>query len=444
MLGSNYWLYQSASKIFAVASATHTDITILTGLTPVTKPSQWSHTLLNGIPIMNNSVNIPQYWLGNVGVKTVAIPGWPANTLADFITSYKYHLFAFGISVLGVRNDNLFLWSDAAAPGTIPQFWTPSATNEAGSGQLSDTPSVITTARTLRDSLVIYKRNAAYTVDYVKGNDKFVVKGLWSRTGALSPRAVDDCNGWHAVVTQGDIVRNDGFNQPVSFGDALVNNFLFNQLSGSTFEALQVLYDHTNRDVWICFPEQGATYCTLALVYNIPSNAWGVVELADVAYTAMGIIDDAIPGTTYDTTTLVYDTTSLAYNESSLSQAVETMMQSQPNQTRFIAFNTSDLTVVNSLVAKYSMPFGEPERIKFVRQLHLRGRNFGTFYVRVGYQMFTDDPISWSTEYAVTDPNQPVPTFTQGRYISVEIRSADNKFWELNGVDFEVEMRGYY
>lgn len=393
---------------------------------------------------MNNSVNTPQYWLGNVGVKTVALPDWPVNTLADFITTYKYHLFAMGISVSGVRNDNLFLWSDKAAPGTIPQFWTPSASNEAGSDQLSDTPSVITTARTLRDSLVIYKRNAAYVVDYIGGTQKFSVKGLWSRTGALSPRAVDDCNGFHVVVTQGDIVRNDGFSQPVSIGDALVNNFLFNQLSGSTFEALQVLYDHTNRDVWILFPEQGATFCTLALVYNIPSAGWGVVELSDVAYAAMGIIDDSIPGTTYDTSTLTYDTANIAYNEASLSQSVETMMLSRPSATKFTAWNTADVSTIAGLCAKYSMTFGEPERVKFVRQVHLRGRNFGTLYVRVGSQMFTDDPITWSAEYAITDPGQAAPVLTQGRYISFEIRSADSKVWDLQALDFEVEMRGYW
>jgi hypothetical protein len=124
------------------------------------------------------------------------------------------------------------------------------------------------------------------------------------------------------------------------------------------------------------------------------------------------------------------------------------MMQAQPlgsgANAFFASFNTNDLVNLNAVVGKYSMAFGAPEQVKFVRQVHLRGRNFGTLYTRVGSQMFTDDPITWSAEYAITDPNQPVPTFTQGRYISIEIRSADNKFWELQGMDMEIEVRGYY
>lgn len=446
MLGNNFWLYQTTTRIFCVVGGTHTDITPAGGPMPgtVTKPSQWSHALLNGIPVFNNSLDAPYYWLGVPANDAIILPGWPANTIAQIITQHRYHLFALNISVSGVNNPNLFLWSDKALPGAIPATWTPTATNEAGSNQLSETPGVITTARSLRDALIIYKNNAAYSVDYVGGNDKFATKLLWSRAGALSPRAVDDANGVHVVVTEGDIVLNDGYSPPQSISNGLVNNFLFGQINTSTYEALQVLYDFVNQEVWVLFPESGETFCTIALVYSMRSEAWGVVDLADVAHVSMGIVDDTSPATTWDGDSGSWDTDTTIWNESNLTAAIEGMVQSQPLTTKLVNFGTNDLVAMDSLLAVYSKTFGEPERIKFLRQVHLRCRNFGTFFIRVGYQMFPDDPITWSAETSITNPGQPIPTFTQGRYISIELRATDNFVWDITAFDMEVEMRGYF
>jgi hypothetical protein len=411
----------------------------------VTKPSQLSHTLLNGVPVINNGIDPPHYWLGNTGVKFAPVTGWPASTAAALIVAYRYHLFAFDITLSGVANSNYYIWSAAAVAGTIPTSWTPAASNEAGNNQLSDTPTTITTARTLRDSLVVYKRNSAHVIDYIGGTLKFSQKGLWSKAGALSPRAVDDCNGFHIVVTEGDIVINDGYNQPKSIANALVRSFLFNQISLTSFEALQVMFDHVNQDVYIMFPEAGATYCTLALVYNIPSEAWGVLQLSDVAYASMGIVDDNLAvSSTWDSDAATWDSDTTSWNESTLTSAIDTILQAQPSATRFVQFNTSDAVATNGLVGKYALTFGEPERVKFVRYVHLRGTAFGTLYVRVGSQMNPDDATTWSNEYTVTSPNQPVPIFTQGRYISIEVRSTDTSRWTITGFDFEVEPRGYF
>lgn len=446
MAGGNFWLYQTTNRLFVVLTAAHTDISPAAGTMPssVTKPSQWSHAILNGIPIFNNSLDIPYYWLGNPAVDAVALTGWDANTRAALIAQHRFHLFALNITVSSVNNPNLFLWSDAAAPGTIPTSWTPSATNEAGSGQVSETPGIITAGRSLRDTFMIYKSNACYSVDYVGGNEKFTKKLLWSRAGALSSRAVDDANGFHVVVTEGDIVINDGYSQPKSIADGLVRQFLFSQISTSSFEALQVLFDYVNQDVWVMFPETGETMNTIALVYNVPSEAWGVVDLQDIAYAAMGIVDDIGPSGSWDSDADTWDSDTTAWNESSLTAAIERMIFARPLATKVQLFNSTDLTVMDSLMAKYSITFGEPERIKFVRQVHLRGRAFGTFYVRVGSQMFPDQATTWSNEVTVTDPGQAVPLFTQGRYISIEVRAADNAVYDFTGFDWEVEMRGYF
>lgn len=443
-LGTNFWVYFGASSIYSVNGGTHTDLTPGGGLTAVTKPSQWNTTLLNGIPIANNGLDDPMYWTGDTVDNYAALTDWPANTLAALLVAFRYHLFAFDITVSGTNNPNQFLWSDAADPGAIPSSWTASASTEAGDNQLSDKPGRIITARPLRDSLIVYKENSSYAIDYIGGNEVFATRGLWSRCGALSPRAVDDINGAHVIVTDGDIVIGDGYKEPVSIANALVKRFLFSQLSDTTYEALQVIYDQSRQQVWIAFPESGEDYCTLALVYNISSNAWGIVELTDVAHLAMGAVDDQTISEAWDDDNDIWDSDASIWNEVSLSTATESLVVADPTNTELRQFDTVDAVAVASSVARYSLSLDEPERVKFVRAVHVRGSNFGTLFIRVGSQMHPEDAITWSAEYELTSPDQPCYVFAAGRYISVEIRCEDSNVWTVTGFDLEVEFRGFY
>jgi hypothetical protein len=52
--------------------------------------------------------------------------------------------------------------------------------------------------------------------------------------------------------------------------------------------------------------------------------------------------------------------------------------------------------------------------------------------------------ITWSNEVTLTEPEQIVNLFAQGRYISVEIRSQGVELWRISGFDIEAEVRGYH
>jgi hypothetical protein len=91
------------------------------------------------------------------------------------------------------------------------------------------------------------------------------------------------------------------------------------------------------------------------------------------------------------------------------------------------------------------MSFGDSARVKFLRRIHVKAQaDYGTLYVRAGSQMEPNDSITWSSEVTITDPEQVVNLFAQGRYISVEVRSAGSDVWKITGLDLEVEQRGYF
>ena len=91
------------------------------------------------------------------------------------------------------------------------------------------------------------------------------------------------------------------------------------------------------------------------------------------------------------------------------------------------------------------MALGSPERVKFVKRVHIRAKeNYGTLLVRVGGQMTPTGPTTWSNEVSITSPEQIVNVFAQGRYISIEMRTTGTDVWKITGVDIEADERGYF
>ena len=442
-LGINYWVYFGSDEIFAVDGAlVHSDLSPT--LTPVASPYQWSTTALNGIPCANNTVDEPMYWDGDVSHNYATLTDWPSGVTADFITAHRFHLFAFSITD-SVKNPHLVMWSDAAEPGAIPASWTPAADNEAGSASLSQTPGRIVTAKTLRDSLLVYKNSSAYAFDYTGDPiSAFSVRGLWSRAGALTPHSVADINGKHIVVSDGDILLNDGFSEPQSIANFKVRRFLFDQLDPTNYQNLFVVYNPTFGEVWIFFPQTGSEFSSVALVWNIQSDSWGYVEAENpTAHASTGSLNDEEPSTAWEDDDEAWEDDDTPWFSINITSATESLLLAEPTTDMLRVLGVSTPTARNGLIAHYGLPFDDPERIKFIRQAHIRG-SFGTLYVRVGSQMFPDGPTTWSTEVTVTSPTQPIPLFTQGRFISYEVRSTDTVQWIVTGIDFEYEMRGYF
>jgi hypothetical protein len=260
----------------------------------------------------------------------------------------------------------------------------------------------------------------------------------------LNTRGVVDINGRHVVVTEGDIVICDGYSAPVSIADKLVRQFLYTQIDQNNFGNLQVVYDHVREDVWIMFPESGQTYNTLSMVYSLTNKSWGTIRHPPIAHAAMGIISDTVGSDAWDQSPLNWDQDTTAWTQPTIQKATESLVFAVPSATTLTQYSVNDLVVRDAVLGKYSMSFGDPERIKFIRQVHVRARSFNQLKIRVGSQMFASGPTTWSNEVTLTAPGQPVPLFTQGRFISVEIRSDDSAVWQVTGVDFEAELRGYF
>ncbi len=443
--GINYWiLLEKDGTAWAIEGDNATQIDDLL-LQAVNNPFQFSSALLNGLPIISNSTDEPVYWAGG---NLVTLPDWTATESAEFIAVFKFHVFAMNLSGPGGSFENLVKWSAAAEPGTVPASWTPAADNDAGSVELSDSPGQVLCAYPLSDALMIYKNSATYQAQYVGGQNVFSFRKVQSSSGALSSRSVCDVNGRHFIVSDGDILLSDGTNIQ-SIGESRIKNFLFDQIDQTHYRNLFCTYNRGRDEVIVGFPTVGNEFCNKALVYDVSQDAFGVRDLNQAAHAPVGFVNDEVPSNTWSDRSDVWADATDIWGSSSLSAARDSLVLigattlSQQDVAPGTALGIQ--SVLSASVGKYSMSFGEPERLKFVRRLHIRVKeNSGPLLVRVGGQMTPNGPTTWSAEVAVDDTEQIVNCFAQGRYISVEARSNGNEVWKLTGLEIEAELRGYH
>ncbi len=441
--GVNYWAYVGDDSQHVVEGATHSDVTFASGLQVAGFGFMHSLPVLNGVVVHNNGLDAPMYWPGAPASPFLALPDWPAGTTCKKMVAHKFHLFAMDMDEPGGVFQNKLKWSDAAEPGTIPDTWTPAADNEAGDVELADSQGRVQTAATLRDSLLIYKRNSVYIADYVGGVSIYNFRPLFKNVGALTRRAVAVTERGHIAVTDGDIVLIDG-NNVQSISAARMRATMFAQLDQENFEELFAVYYRAKREVWICYPESGSTLCDRALVYNVDNDAWSERDIPESRAAAVGVVNDSAPSEAWDDDTDTWDTDISLWNEQFISSS-ERLMFALSTASEFQLADASETSALDALVSKHDMTFDEPERLKFVRRVHVRAeRSAGSLFVRIGQRMAPDASISWQTEQELTFGSQYINCSVLGRYISIEIRSAGSDPWKVTGADFEFELRGYH
>jgi hypothetical protein len=118
---SKFVIYPGTNKIYADDGTTETDVT---GTAPTgTTQDKWTGDVFQGLAILNNQVDVPQYWDGNTANNFATFPTWNANWRAKSISTYRNFIVAVNITKAGVRYPQLVKWSDAAEPGAMPNSW---------------------------------------------------------------------------------------------------------------------------------------------------------------------------------------------------------------------------------------------------------------------------------------------------------------------------------
>ena len=443
--GSLYWYEATYDKIYRTDGTLHLDMSRTTGGAYTALDDMgWTHANLNTVLVLNNSYNAPQSRLFGATSFT-DLPYWPAATTCKVMRSYKNYLIALNTTVSGTNYPTTVKWSSPADPGQVPFTWdVTDATNDAGENYLADTAGAIIDGHKLRDSFIIYKEDAVYSMNYIGGVYVFAFRQLFDDIGVLSKECVAEFDAKHFVVGQGDVYVHNGV-QKSSVISQVMREYLFSSIKTSAYKNTFVVPDYSNTEMWVCFCSNDNNLdqeCDMAIVWNWTDNNWSIRQLPHIRYATYGIVDPQEPDF-WDASVGTWDTDSLPWGESNYNPSkLKILMTSVSNDKVYFVGNTTvfDNVPFISTLEREGLSFTDDRGMKFVSSVTPHVSGSGSMQVYVGSQYVQDGPVTWRGPFPYVFGSQyKIDCRVTGRYVAIKFVTESLSTWSLNGYTFEFE-----
>ena len=449
--GSNYWLYGCDGEINVIRSSddTHFDITPAAWPSSAT-PDLWTSTLLNGVPVMNYEGVTPVWWDRITSNVMTDLPDWPTGGYCYSMRSFKDFLMAIGYSDASNSYPDQLLWSDAADPGLLPagtDAWNPSGTSLSGTLEFGDTRGGLVDGAPLRGNFILYKQGSTYLVQYVGGTFIFGKRKLFNTSGVLARNCIAEVEGNHVVFTDSDVIIHDG-QQAKSLVDSRVRRQLFSALDTTHYRNSYVYHHKSREEVWICYPEAGQEYANKALVWDSKADKLSFRDLQGdgegYAHVSYGNISSQGIARPYSSATYPYSSATFSYGSGRSDVAIFNGLAASATEEAFHSIDTAETSVNGSIQAvlrRDSLDFGDATRVKTITEIwpQIEGADGDIVQIRAGYQMKTEEPITWSqTTSFIIGTDRKADIIVSGKYISLEFSTTDGSSFKLPKFDVKV------
>jgi len=297
-ISNPHWVYGDLTSMWVFEGSTHTDITRLSGAYAGLDAERWQGTMLNGIGVFNNTVDIPQAWTVIApGTDLVDLPNWTATRRCKSLRSFKNFLVALGMTDSGTFRPYRVVWSDSADAGTVPGSWdTTDPATDSREFDLAETSDFLVDQLILGDINIIYKENSTWGMQFIGPPFYFRFWKILSKSGLLHRDCVTNVPSGHLVVTQNDIILHSGqIESSRSIIDAKLRKWLFSAIDVGNFNNSFLVTNPLKNEVLFCFPEIGETYASLAIVWNWQDKSCGIRKLSPVTpFAAVGPLGSSI------------------------------------------------------------------------------------------------------------------------------------------------------
>ena len=273
-----HWIYATHDSLYRIQSGLAEDVSAYAY--DATGYVRWNKAYLNGILVVNNANDVPQYWVvGDTGANFADLPHWDASWRCRIIRSYKNFLVALNITKSASEFPSMVKWSAAADPGALPVTWDEADPSfDAGEFSLGAGDDELLDGLPLGDAFVLYKRRGVWGMQFTGGTFIFRFWQIYNDRGILSPYCVAEFEGRHFVVGQDSFYVHDT-QQMQDIGDQRVTQYFFNDLNQNAVWATFVLNNQARREIWVVYASGNETRCNKVLVWNYRSNAWSVRSL---------------------------------------------------------------------------------------------------------------------------------------------------------------------
>lgn len=456
-----YWLWASLGKIYVWDGVSNTDITRAAGGDyGATQYYEWNGTNIGGIPILNNGVDVPQYWSTfNVGQKMQPLTNWNAAVRANVIRALGNFLVMFNLSVSSARKPHRVRWSHSADPGTLPTSYDETDdTKDTGEVDLNDVESgVILDALPLRGRMFIYKENATWVMRFIGGDFVFDFDPFLETSGILAPRCVGITGDgqYHFVVSQDNIVVHDGQKATGLLNRRMRRN-LFSRIDPTNYRTSYVYTVPQFHEIRFAYPEIGSSVPNREVIWNYEEGIPGKLSESDqsLTYATSGTIE-AASGDTWAGITGSWDANSDVWSQVLRRRTVG--MRASASKFYLIddgltrdgaTFAARAQRTALSVLGRQrdGQPIVDFNRFKMCHRIWPRAEG-GPINVRLGSQQTVRDGVAWGSAQ-VFDPNSEMyedfEPPVEGRALGVEFSTSDPVDWALDGYTLEVNPTGMF
>lgn len=444
---ARFWVHAGAARVFADDGTTRTDITPAAPFTGA-QDDRWTGGSLNGVLVMNNGVDQPQFWGGNVANKLATLTAWNAAWRAASVRPFKNYLVALDVTKSGTRYPHMVKWSHAADPGTVPISWDEAdPAKDAGEQDLAETPDLIVDQLPLGDLNVVYKERSMYSMQFIGQPYIWRFQRLPGDVGMLARGCAVATPQGHVVLAAGDVILHSG-QGPQSLLTGRMRRWLFNNIDSTAYQRAFVTSNPAKNEVWICFPSVGATTCTQALVWNWADNTLGVRDLPNATYGAPGQIKySAAASWNADTETWADDVT--AWNQDDYSQADARLLLASTLPQIELVDTTGSYhgQPITAMLERTGLALDDPYSVKLLRAVYPRVDAItGTqLSIEVGASMDAERAPVWQPPVIYTvGSTLKADAFAQGRFLALRISSVGKQPWRVKSIDLDVVKQGAY
>lgn len=276
---SNFQAYMGLDKVHAWLGTEHEDITRISGDYTGEADDYWNWCLFNGLPILNNGVDVPQLWSQpTTSTPLVDLPNWPSTVRAKVIRPFKNYLVALYITKSGAVFPRMVKWSHSASAG-VPSSWDETnAALDAGENVLSEGEDLLVDCLRLGDFNVIYGETSTWEMHLAGAPLIFSFKQRFPQSGLLAQGCGVNVLNRHFVVTNDDIILHD-LSRIESIADLRIRQWFFKNLNRMNAGITRVTTHIASKEVWILFSTEDAPVHNLALVWNWVFNTWSIKDL---------------------------------------------------------------------------------------------------------------------------------------------------------------------
>jgi hypothetical protein len=239
------------------------------------------------------------YWDATDGITTRGAALQTLNGASDvptiqkfiFVSDVSRFVFAFGCNDYGsaIQNPMLIRWSDQESAVD----WTPAATGQAGSIQLSDGSELITCLQT-RQEIVVWTDSALYSMQYVGVPAVWSTQLLASNISIYGPNAKAVASGVVYWMGVDKFYKYDGRVQTLRCD---LRQYIFSDINQAQS---QQVFSGTNEgfnEIWWFYCSAASTAVDRYVVYNYAEDIWYYGTMGRTAWLDSGLRDYPLAAT---------------------------------------------------------------------------------------------------------------------------------------------------